>query len=388
VPDAPRCPDGQACARASVDGPFVCTDEDNIGAGGAGGAGGTGGGESKPPPDAPAARCFGTGLGGPLCLAGPPSGALTIASPAIIDTNSVGPSGCTEIVARPPGPPICVIARATIAVAAPLRVRGGLPLALVASRTLAVDAPLDAAGRGDAPGPGARTCEAGAGRAAPSPLSGGAGGAGGSFGTAGAGGGQGALTTEGGAARPAEPGDVLTGGCAGGRGGDGFGGGGGGAGGAGGGALWLIAGESLRVSAEIHASGGGGGRGNTGVDSGGGGAGGLVALDAPAITVTGLILANGGGGGGGHGDTRDAPGAPGADPTSPNVAAPGGAGGPDCGGRGGTGAARAQAAARGGSVPAAGQYCGGGGGGGGAGDVRVFQVPPATVGGAISPAPR
>lgn len=63
----------------------------------------------------------------------------------------------------------------------------------------------------------------------------------------------------------------------------------------------------------------------------------------------------------------------------------GGAGGNNGGGQGGRGFATGMNPGAGGN--GSNDFCGGGGGGGGAGAVRVFGVPPASIGGMVSPPP-
>jgi hypothetical protein len=110
-------------------------------------------------------------------------------------------------------------------------------------------------------------------------------------------------------------------------------------GGAGGGALQISSQTQIDISGQINA-GGGGGTGGTDcgqadVNSGaGGGAGGAVVLQAPAITSTGTIAANGGGGGGSS-VTNMGSGQPGQDGQLGATAALGGTGPVAVGGNGG-----------------------------------------------------
>jgi hypothetical protein len=76
----------------------------------------------------------------------------------------------------------------------------------------------------------------------------------------------------------------------------------GGDGGAGGGAIQISAYTSIHVKkgGKIHTGGGGGEGGSAGAAAGGGGgSGGGILLEAPLITIDGIVAANGGGGGGG-----------------------------------------------------------------------------------------
>jgi hypothetical protein len=93
----------------------------------------------------------------------------------------------------------------------------------------------------------------------------------------------------------------------------------------------------------------------------------MIVLDAPAISGSGLILANGGGGGEGAGNTT--PGENGADPTG-TAPALGGDGPTGNGGRGGNGSAGAAGGPGTNGVDGTSQG-GGGGGGGGAGTIRA-----------------
>jgi hypothetical protein len=110
-------------------------------------------------------------------------------------------------------------------------------------------------------------------------------------------------------------------------------------GGAGGGALQIFSRSRIDVaeSAGIHA-GGGGGSGTATCPSGsgaGGGAGGYILLEAPTITIRGVVAANGGGGGGG--DVYTGPGATqGADGQLLAARALGGSGSQSAGGAGGS----------------------------------------------------
>ncbi len=70
-------------------------------------------------------------------------------------------------------------------------------------------------------------------------------------------------------------------------------------GGGGGGAVQIVAANSISIGqGGVINVGGGGGRTNTGVNASGGGSGGAILLEAPTVTVAGVLAANGGGGGG------------------------------------------------------------------------------------------
>ena len=355
----------------------------------------TDGGTGDAPHDT-APGCFGIGLVHDVCLMPTPTADLTVGADRTVNTAMVGNGNCDEIIAQPGGgASLCLIAARTFAIASTARLTGvgPNPLLLVATDTVTIDGTIDVASRLGAPEPGAgadTTCASPGGADATAIDGAGGGGAGGSFGTKGGNGGTGRTpnqATSGGAAADAQTPTTLRGGCAGGRGGDADGGGGDGVGGAGGGAVYLIAGGSITISGVINASGSGGAQGTDGQfasgGAGGGGSGGMIGLDAPSITVTGMVFANGGGGGGGGGDSPDRHGQAGATATLALVAAVGGPGGNGGGGRGGDGSVLdgAGATANNGTNP----YCGGGGGGGGAGVIRVYGVTPSSLGGMISP---
>lgn len=355
------------------------------------------GGTSDAPRDT-APGCFGVGLVHDVCLMPAPTAELIIAADRTVSTAMVGNGNCDEIIAQPGGgASLCLItARAlTIASTARLTGLGPNPLLLVATETMTIDGTIDVASRLGAPSPGAgadTACASASGRDATQIDGAGGGGAGGSFGTTGGDGGTGRTpnqATPGGVAANAQPPTTLRGGCSGGQGGEADGGGGDGAGGAGGGAVYLIAGTALTVSGTINASGSGGAQGTDGLyasgGAGGGGSGGMIGLDAPSITITGMVFANGGSGGGGGGNEPNRHGQPGSTPTSALTAAAGGAGGTGGGGRGGAGSVLGDAGegANNGTNP----YCSGGGGGGGAGVIRVYGATPGSLGGMISPPP-
>jgi hypothetical protein len=131
--------------------------------------------------------------------------------------------------------------------------------------------------------------------------------------------------------------------------------------GAGGGALQISAGQSILVRnvGAITAGGGGG-------QYGGGGSGGAILLEAPSVTMNGILAANGGGGGAfGNGGAGGA----GSDATPNNLAAPGSTEGLIVGGAGSAGATIIGMAGNQ-AVPDSGAN-GTGSGGGGAGWIRI-----------------
>lgn len=273
---------------------------------------------------------------------------------------------------------VCLIGANHIVVPFPLRVVGPRPLLLVARETIDVTAEIDASSkRGGVTGGGARTtCTAPMGTGAIGVASGGAGGthgyAGGAGGTVGA--------AVGPAPSAVTPLVALTGGCGGGEGGFPNGQSGRAPAGAGGGALYLIAGTSIRVTgAGINVSGAGGDGGATRRGGGGGGAGGMVGFDAPSIVLDANVLSKGGGGGGGGGDTSAGQSGRDADLATPLGAVDGGSGGGG-GGRGGDGSNGTI-----GGVPGGPATSGGGGGGGGAGYVLISGQ--RTGSGTVNPVP-
>jgi hypothetical protein len=125
------------------------------------------------------------------------------------------------------------------------------------------------------------------------------------------------------------------------------------AGGGGGGSLQISSRVAISITGAIHAR-GGDGYGEMSVDGGGGGgAGGAILLEAPSLTLAGMLIVDGG------------------------------SGGSSGSGPGGMGATGANAAGVGDSYAQAGQ--GGSGGGGGAGRIRLNAGNP-SCGGGVSPA--
>ena len=330
-----------------------------------------------PPIDSPPGQsCYGTGPG-KACFAQPPTGTQTLT--AAIDTD--GGMCSTAVLGTSPG---CVIAADSIAISGAVAVTGTKPLVLVAVTTLAITGTLDVSShRTPAIQIGASADFAGCDAGTAPGIHGG--GAGGSFGSIGGNGGNDVIGMHRGTAGAAQPTlTTLRGGCPGqpGNAGNGTAG----AAGHGGGAVYLIAGTSITITAgTINASGETGTGGATGGAGGGGaGAGGLIAFDSPSVTNSGAIFANGGGGGEGAGgnSTGQTP----ADPTATTTT--GGTGGTNAGGDGGAGAVNATAATNGGNGgPLPMSSGGGGGGGGGAGLIKLYQA--TTIGGAgtVSPPP-
>ncbi|MCE9576288.1 MAG: hypothetical protein K8W52_24275 [Deltaproteobacteria bacterium] len=161
----------------------------------------------------------------------------------------------------------------------------------------------------------------------------------------------------------------LGGGAGGGMGGNG------GAGGGGGGAIQITSYVSITVatdptaaaSAQLDAS-GRGGQGSATSGGAGGGAGGAILLEAPAISISGNVTANGGGGGSGRVSANT-----GTKGSSTSATPAAGGAGDAIGGTGGNGGAGVIAPTAG-----SGLVDGGGGGGGAYGRIR-FNVPAGTL---------
>lgn len=288
----------------------------------------------------------------------------------------------TMVVAQTAGPSVMLISARNfhLAANATLNVTGSRPLIIASWGTATIDGDIDVSASSVNPGPGGNgticTGSVGVSGGAGTPAFGGGGG--GFQGPGGRGGNLGGL----GGAGVNVP-DVVRGGCAGGLGGAGTGAAS--PRGAGGGAVQIAAFTSIALTGSIDAGGGGGnfGRANFGGGAGGG-SGGFIGLDAPTLTVSGFLTANGGAGGGGASDTTA--GSTGQDAHTNATAA---AGGPGAGtssvgacAAGGNGAAGATIT----GDPGGTSTCGGGGGGGSAGYI-VFWAgsPPTTTGSTISP---
>jgi len=341
------------------------------------------------PPDVPpdARACFGTGIV-QVCLAQAPAMPFNNGDLTTIDTGDTSAtSKCAATVSG--GENYCVIAGTSISITGALRATGSKPLVLLSTSTITVSQLIDVGSHRGAPefvGAGAdptAACAMGgaAGGSAPGLRSGGAGG---SFnGKGGHGGdGAGAGAGNGGQAINAVTPTVLRGGCAG-QSGDG---GAKGAGGHGGGAVYLLAVDRIDISGPgINAAGEGGAPGTSGASgAGGGGAGGMIGFDAPTITCTGFLIANGGGGGEGSGIT--VAGMVGADPSQTSTnAALGGNGFAGIGGDGGNGSSGAAAGA--GANGKDGTSMGGadGAGGAGGGGAGFIKGPAASLGNNVSP---
>ncbi|MBN2494165.1 MAG: hypothetical protein JXR96_06210 [Deltaproteobacteria bacterium] len=177
-------------------------------------------------------------------------------------------------------------------------------------------------------------------------------------------------------------------------------------GGGGAGGLQLSAGSRISVSGSILANGGGGQGGQsdsegTCLGGGGGGSGGAVLLEAGEVDLGGAIWANGGGGGGG-GNNNGASGGDGQNASASSSPAAGGAGrdGAGCaffgnieGGDGGQGAVGDVAGEDGqaydsNQCPPEPPFVGGGGGGGGSGRVRINTRTGCNCTGSITPPPQ
>lgn len=316
---------------------------------------------------------------------------LVITTATTIDTTALTIGGATSPYFVTVGGNAVLFTNALF-VQAPITVTGGAALLIAAADQVAVGANISVAGHGTAKGPGAQTSGSGVGGDGTAYVNGAsrasAGGGGGGHRTyGGAGGGYLPFTTPGGGGAPygSTPSAALVGGSSGGSGGDAYGANG--SGGGGGGALQISSAVGISIGAVvINANGGGGnGGGNTFIGGGGGGAGGEILLEAPALSILGTLVANGGGGGGGGGGSGvGAPGAPGADGLIGTAPAAGGSGGAPQGSNGGSGGAAA-------GGPTAGNDWNskGGGGGGSAGRIWLRYRSgnlPNTASAVISPA--
>jgi hypothetical protein len=315
------------------------------------------------PSDAEASLCF-DGFTR-VCLEALPSLPRIVESDLTIDTAD----GCaTTTMGTAEG--VCVIAATSIEVrsGATLHVTGPRPLLLLATISMVIAGTLDAAShRGGTIGPGANPAACARGTAPTFANGSGGGGYGGTFASVGGDGGESiGRGAKGSAPTAVDVPTTLRGGCAGVAGASSNPG----AGGAGGGAIELAAG-SIEISGKVNAS-GAGGQGGVNNDSGGGGggSGGMVVFDTAKLTITGVVMAQGGGGGGGSGGVGA--GQAGADPSVAGTAAGPGDGYHDGGGllgAGGTGAVATDA-----GDAQAGTQIGGGGGGGGAGMTKGPSV--------------
>ncbi|HSK01444.1 MAG TPA: hypothetical protein VK932_09390 [Kofleriaceae bacterium] len=329
--------------------------------------------------DAPLGGCYGapSGLVRP-CFASAPTGNITL--PGTIDTDTSTLCGAP----MSGGNGYCVVAANNITLDDSVAATGTKPLVLVAVSTITIEAgaTLDVASHHSTipprtgAGAGSTDCMAGT---PPMASGAGGGGAGGAFGGAAGSGGAG----NNGAGAAGTPGAVqvattLRGGCPGQDGINGtFG-----IGGKGGGAVYLIA-TRISISGAINASGEGGRPGLTGsAGGGGGGSGGMIGLDAPMITNSGNVFANGASGGEGSGTAT--PGNLGPEPTS-TAASPPPTSGTNNGGDGGGGSGTGIPTGRNGSNGSGGGSPGGGGGGGGG--LGVIKVYRGTLTGNVSPNP-
>jgi len=278
---------------------------------------------------------------------------------------------------------------------------GANPLVLFAATTIIVQGEIDVGAEGSVGGPGGSNatgamtgsgCRGRAGRFFAAGFGEGGGGGGGR--TAGASGGasnQGASAGLGGTSCTTAPTTIpLRGGAGGGHGGDSSSN----AGGGGGGALALVAMDSIVVTGRAGAPGEGGDSGTPGTapagdGGGGGGGGGAVLLEAPRVTVSGAMTANGGGGAapttgdGNRGYLGSSAAAAGGSFTGP--------GGTRTGGTGGTGTAAPTAGTTytqdDGLVPPTVIITRGSGGGGAAGRTEIKSLMRTTTGATLSPSP-
>jgi len=322
-----------------------------------------------------------------LCANQNPNGPIQFTTNVQIATER----DCSLVLYEPLVGSICVIYATEIDVAGSATVTGTgtRPLVLAATGAITIAGTLDVSSYyQNTTGAGADPSACTIGREPTTDAMGAAGGgAGGSFGGKGGTGGNGAGGTVGGApGDPISPPAYPRGGC------------GGGASdvesgqpGSGGGALWLVAGDQIAVASTgrvLAAGAGGAGGRNFGAGEGGsgglgGGSGGFLRIAAPAITISGLVIANGGGGGeGGDPNAIGMPGSDGAAATQPSKA---GSGGSAPGGDGGNGAAETMLEGGPGAASTAVMGASGGGGGGGAGAIILAADTLNTTGATISP---
>jgi hypothetical protein len=343
------------------------------------------GGDGAPDGRPDASNCFGGGLA-TVCLTQLPTGNYDVAASAT-PTRVSTDTDCTQVVSQHSGPDLCVIAGIDVHINGTLDATGSRPLVLVATNLLEVGGKIDVSSYrvlnnnvvvGEHVGAGeASAALCGAPTAGGDDASGAGGGAGGTFGGrggAGAVGRNGAGGMAGASVPVAAAPTFVRGGCAGTAGGNAVRQGGGP--GHGGGAVYLIAGSQMMLSGVITASGQGGYGGEMGSGGGGAGGGGLIGLDAPTITSSATIFANGGAGGEGGGESGY--GFNGDSAVNATMAA-------TCydyninGGNGGAGSVSTTLDGSAGQT----DDNGGGGGGGGAGVIRVFGS--ANLAGTISP---
>jgi hypothetical protein len=332
--------------------------------------------------------CYGTGIV-KICLDAAPTEAINIVDAKAIDTGDVNMCSATKSGAAG----YCVIVGTTITIDNTVRGVGSKPLVFLASDSITSSATgivdvgsyrLRLAGAPET-GAGAdpATCPAGT---LPTTLGGG--GAGGSFaGTGGAGAGGDGMNNGGTAGTAIVAFPDLRGGCAG-QDGHAATPGDRGLRGHGGGAVYFIAGNKIELAGDVKAGGeaGGGGVANQ-AGGGGGGSGGMIGFDAPTITVTGSLIANGGSGAEGcsNGGARGIAGTDATTLAAATFALVNQAS--NSGGNGGNGSAVAAGGPGLPGLPGDGsgnEPGGGGGGGGGAGLIKAPAT--ANLGTKVSPA--
>jgi hypothetical protein len=285
-----------------------------------------------------------------------------------VNTNTYALNGATSVAGVTISSDVngnMVVSAGAVTISSAVTVTGPHGLVIVAAKDVTIDAngKLDASASGAAAGPGATTTGAGL-EGVNATANGGAGG--GSYAAAGGTGGMGNANAGGGVTGAYGCGDSKTNTCS------VVGGSPGGPGaynnnptangGGGGGVIQISSATQITVSGHLLANGGGGAGGSSpGASSGagaGGGSGGLLFLEAPTIALkagSGLSCAGGGGGSGGSSGTAGTAGTDGS---------LGGAGAPSVGthsGAGGSGGA-ASGATNGNLGPGSGGNGGGGGG--------------------------
>lgn len=314
-----------------------------------------------------------------VCLDSPPVGAQTL--PATINTTNAalcaGAQTTGWTTAPQSQPAACFILKDTITVNGTVTVSGNRPLVLLGASGVTINGTIDASSNNIAgsTGPASPSGDCDAFGQNPANDGGGAGGgAGGTFMTQGGAGGtgDGGSNVQAGTPAAAETAPVpkLRAGCNGQRGGNGSSGAANASGavGRGGGAVYVVTGGTLSMTANgvINVSGSAGSGGALFSGGSGAGSGGMIKLYAATLTaVAGArVMANGGGGAAGGDDAGTGNDGNDPDPAQPQTAAGGGTG---AGANGGGGFAGATAATKGSD---GGNNKGGGGGGGGGGYIQ------------------
>ncbi len=312
------------------------------------------------------------------CAIPPPGPAITVMDGTYdTDTGTLDDGGSTTslpgMVIDQGGTDARLISLDGFTVMTGLRVVGRMPLIVASWGDIAIDGDLDVSSRRGAAGAGANPGVCTTATSGDTGDGGTGGGGGGGFG--GRGGDGGDADDNGGRKAGGTGGDplgstptIVRGGCPGANAGRGDAGDEP-VGGFGGGAVQLSARMRIDIVGRVNAGGAGGqgGARPSATGGGGGGSGGYIGLDAPMVTVSGTLAANGGGGGGGAAFAEG--GSPGGNGRLNAAPANGGAGASGVGTSGGQGGANTaiDGSGVGGILDG-----GGGGGGGGAGFIVVY----------------